>query len=156
MTGAVRAPVANPGGPASAEDARVTWTYDPWRERPRVATLGLVAAALMCALILSLRENPVLTIGLCFACLASFSPALAPVECRLEASGPARRGLFGWERRPWSAIRRIEPLPAGARLSPYAEPHWLDATRGMVLPMPADRRLDLIEVVRQELARHGA
>ena len=125
------------------------WTYDPWRERPRVAWVAALSALALCLLVLAAHEPFLIALSLCLFCVGSFAPALAAVEVRLDAQGIARRGLFGWERRAWRDVRRIDELPAGLLLSPYARRHVLDATRGWSLPMPAAERLALRASVRR-------
>ena len=135
--------------------ADVSWRYDPWRERPRTALLAALLALGLCLFTVSLREHLLLTFGLCLFCVASFSPALTPVECRLDATGVARRGLLGWERRSWSALRRVVDLPAGVFVSPYPRRHWLESQRGLSLPMPAAQRASLAAEIRRRVAQHG-
>jgi hypothetical protein len=137
------APATNLETTAAPGGVAVVWAFDPWRERPRVALLATACALGLCALVVTARLPFVLAAGLGIACVASFSPALTPVECRADACGASRRGLLGWERRRWEDVRRLEELPAGVLLSAHARRHWLDATRAMVLPMPAARRGEL-------------
>jgi hypothetical protein len=134
---------------ASVEATLAQWTYDPWRERPRVAWVAALSALALCLLVLAAHEPFLIALALCLFCVGSFAPALAAVEVRLDAQGIARRGLFGWERRAWHDVRRIDELPAGLMLSPYARRHVLDATRGWSLPMPAADRLALRASVRR-------
>jgi len=58
-------------------------------------------------------------------------------------------------RRSWatSAHRR---RPVGLLLSPYATRHWLDATRGITLPIPRPRRAELAGLVREQWRRMPA
>lgn len=138
--------------PAGAD---VEWTYDPWREHPRVAALAALAALGTCAVVVSLHLTFVLASALCVACIASFAPALAPVGCAFDAGGVTRRGPFGTQRREWSEIRRADPLPAAVRLSPFARAHWLDATRALVLPLPAAERERLLAALAAHRTAHG-
>ena len=121
----------------------VVWVFDPWRERPGSAAAAATCALALCALVLALRLPFVLAAALCIACVASFAPAVAPVECRIDEAGVARRGPLGWDRRRWTDVRRSEPLPAGVLLSPFATRHWLDPTRALLLPMPAAKAGEL-------------
>ncbi len=151
--GTAHRPEAAPAG------ATVQWVYDPWRERPGVAAAALAAALGSCAVVLALREPFLVAAGLCLFCVAAFAPALAPAEVRLDADGAARRSLAGWERRRWSEVRRVDALPSALLLSPFAQRHWLDATRALTLPVPAARRDELLAAVRSHLAgepRDGA
>ncbi len=135
-------PVAAPVRTAAA------WTYDPWRERPRVAALALAGALGLCALVVSAREPFLVAAGLCAFCIAAFAPALAPTEVRLDGDAVAARSLFGWQRRRWASVRRVDVLPAAVLLSPFAERRWLDRTRGLVLPLPAEGRAERIALIR--------
>lgn len=141
-----------------AGSALARWTYDPWRERPRVALLAAVSALALCGLVVAAREPFLIALALCLFCVGSFSPALTSIECRIDTGGVSRHGLFGWEHRDWRVFRRVEDLPAGVLLSPYARRSWLDATRGWTLPMPAAQRPALRAHVRrlQEAAHERA
>lgn len=125
-----------------------SWVYDPWRERPRVAAAALVSAIALCAVVVASREPFVMAVALCAFCIAAFAPALARTEVRLDARGAARRSLFGWERRSWAQVRRVEELPSALLLSPYERRHWLDATRALSLPVPPARREEIAAEVR--------
>jgi len=127
--------------------ATVVWAFDPWRERPRMAALAGACALAMCVLVLALRLPFVLAAALCVVCVTAFAPALSPFECRLDRAGAARRGPLGWERRRWSDVRRAEAVPAGVLLSPYAARHWLDGPRGLLLPLPAARRDEVVAAI---------
>lgn len=131
------------------------WRYDPWRERPRVAWAAAAIALALCLLVVSMREHPIFTIGLCLFCVSAFSPALTPVECRLDAKEVRRRALWGWESRAWSSIQRVEELPAGAFVSPQIRSQWWNAYRGLSLPMPAGERARLTAEIRRRVATHG-
>lgn len=140
-------------GVRAGDPETVCWIYDPWSERPRAAWTGAIIVLLLCVLIVSLGESVLLKLGLCLFCAGVFAPALARVECRIEAAGVARRGLLGWERRSWSSIQRLDRLPAGVLLSPHARPHVLDGARGLMLPMPEARREALTRLVADALER---
>lgn len=150
MTGA-RAPATEAGGTG----APLEWTYNPWRERPGLATAGGVSALLLCVLAAGAGEGPILTLGLCVAGVASLSPLFAPSRCRVTEDGVARRGPMGWSRRPWRAIRRAAAGPGGVLVSPYARRHWLEPWRSLFLPLPAGCRDALLPELRARLAEHG-
>lgn len=137
-----------PTAAAAPPGTVAAWVYDPWRERPRVAAGALAAAAGLCALVVAAREPFLVALALCAFCIASFAPAITRAEVRLDAEGAARRSLFGWERRRWADVRRVDELPAAAVLSPYPRRHWLDATRALTLPLPAARRAELLATLR--------
>ncbi len=82
-------------------------------------------------------------------------PAFVPARCRLERAGAARRGLLGWGDRSWADVRRIDDVPVGVLLSPYARRHRLDALRGLTLPMPRPRRAELAALVRERWSAHA-
>lgn len=145
-----------PNLPVADEVGRsgIQWTYDPWRENARVAGLSAACALLLCVLVTSLREPLLVTAGLVLMCVAAFAPAITPAECRADERGVAIRGPLGWQRRPWSWIRRIEALPSAILLSPYPSRHLLDAQRGVTLPVPAARREELLALVRAAREAH--
>ena len=140
---------ARPAGEA------VVWAFDPWVEQPRTAVLAALCTAGMCALVVSARLPFLLAVALAILCVASLSPALTPVECRVDARGAARRGLMGWQRRRWEDVRRVDTPAAGALLSSSVRRTWLDATRAMVLPMPAARRTELRAALDALWSAHG-
>jgi hypothetical protein len=141
VTAALAAPTR---AAATPECESVTWVFDPWAERPRTAAASAVCAGGMCVLVMAAHLPFLVGAALAIFCVASLSPALTRIECRVDAAGAARRGLLGWENRRWVDVRRIEPVPAGVLLSAHAQRHWLDATRALVLPMPAARRAELL------------
>ena len=145
-----------PAAPAAGGDEVVRWTYDPWRERPRTAAAAAVGVLALCAAIAALRLPWPTALALALASAAAFAPALAPVECRLDAAGAAARGPLGWRRRDWPGVRRIEELPAGVLLTPHRRRTWLDGPHGLLLPMPATRHAELAARTRTLREAHGA
>jgi hypothetical protein len=133
----------------------VEWSFNPWRERPARSVAATVLALGLCLLVLAWRESVVLSGALCLAAVATLSPALSPLECRVDEEGVARRGPFGWERRRWSDIRRAVLRRAGLLVSPYRSRHWLDATRGLYLPLPSSATETLTPSIEPYLHRHG-
>jgi hypothetical protein len=91
------------------------------------------------------------------AVLGALAPGMTPTRCRVDATGVARRGLLGWERRPWVQVRRARLGPAGLFVSPYGERTRLDRFRGLFLPLPRTGSAagPLLEALRREVARHG-
>lgn len=136
-----------------AGDVR-TWVYDPWRERPVESRLALVASAALCGLVLAMREHVLLELALCAFAILSLSPAFLRVECRLDDRQASRRTTLGLESRAWADVRRAENVPAGVLLSPSARPHWLDAHRGLVLPMPQAERAALRADIARRIEPH--
>jgi hypothetical protein len=133
----------------------VQWSFNPWREAPARAAATAVVALALCFVILAWREAMVLSAALCVAAVAALSPALTPLECRVDEDGIARRGPLGWERRRWSDIRRAVLGRRGLLVSPYTSPHWLDETRGLRLPLPAATGATLSPAIATMLRRHG-
>jgi len=140
---------------AAPTEAAVVWLFDPWRERPRAAWGGAAASLALCALVVAARLPFVFATALCVAVIASFSPVVTPVACRVDRDGVARRGLFGWERRAWASVARLERVHGGLLASPFASPHVLDRTRALLLPLPASRR-DALRIAAESFrGRHG-
>ena len=136
--------------------AVVEWTFDPWRDRPVAASVAVLAVLLMWLLIASFRLPWVLALAQGVLVAAPLLPAFVPATCRVAPEGAARRGLFGWGHRSWLDVRRIDEVPIGVLLSPYAKRHWLDATRGLTLPMPRPRRAELSTFVLAAWRSHAA
>jgi len=135
--------------------AALEWRVNPWRERPRAAATAAAGGLGACVLVVSLGEATLLSAALCLAVLGALSPLLSPAECRVDDEGVSRRGPFGHERRAWRELRRAHAAPDGLLVSPYAASHWLDATRGLVLPLPRGDREALLAGIAPHLERHG-
>jgi hypothetical protein len=134
------------------------WITRPWRDDRARAAVTALAALGLCGLAIGLLPGeplPGALLGL--AALGALAPGMAPVQCRVDGGGVARRVLFAWERRPWAAIRRARLGPAGLFVSPSASPGRLDRFRGLFLPLPRTglEGERLRERLRQEVARHG-
>jgi hypothetical protein len=136
-------------------DPALEWSFHPWRERPLRSLAALLFGLALCLVVAGLGESVILTIGLCGAVVASLSPLLAPVGCRVDDAGVTRSGPFGRARRAWSELRRAVSCVGGLLLSPYSDPHWLDPWRGLLLPLPRARRAELMAELRIRLQRHG-
>jgi hypothetical protein len=131
------------------------WSFNPWRDRPLAAGAGALMALGICLVVAGLGEPLLLRLALCLAVLATVSPVLSPARCRVDDAGVQKRGPLGTERRPWEALRRAAPRPAGLLVSPYPRPHWLDAYRGLLLPLPSRGRDVLMADLRRRLDDHG-
>jgi hypothetical protein len=72
--------------------------------------------------------------------VASIAPFLLPTRYRVDADRISERRLFVRRARRWSELRRIEVGRTAARVSPYAQPRWLDRYRSItvILPVPGD------------------
>lgn len=162
---AARAPAIAPpraAAPATAQSEQrerneneTQWSFDPWSERPVAAGVATLAVLGMWLILAASRLPWLLALGLGAFVAAPLAPAFLPVACRIEAAGAARRGALGWMRRSWAEVRRIDDVPVGVFLSPYATRHWLDATRGLTLPMPRPRRAELVAAVRERWGAHA-
>ena len=137
--------------PATSPDASqgVEWTFDPWTERPRVASAAALSVLAMWLMIAWAALPALLALLLGAFAALPLLPAFVPMTCRVGAAGAECRGLLAAARRSWADVRRIEDVPVGALLSPYAQRHWLDATRALTLPMPMARRSALRAAVRE-------
>ena len=143
------------GSPAGPGPAAVEWRFDPWREHPAVAGGALAAVLAFWLAIAWLRFPLVLAVALGAMAAAPLLPAIVPAACRVSAAGASRRGLIVTARRTWRDVRRIEDVPVGVLLSPFARRSWRDATRALTLPMPAPRRAELRGLVRGLWGAHG-
>ena len=136
----------------------VEWTISPWREDPARAALAVAAALLLWLLAAWLLAGERL-LGMLMgaAVLLVLAPGMAPTRCRVDGSGVARRVLFAWDRRAWSAIRRARVSDSGLFVSPFERRNRLDRFRGLFLPVPrrAPGAAQLLDAVRRELGRHG-
>lgn len=135
--------------------AALEWTYNPWRERPGRASATLVAALACCALATSFGLPALVALVMCVASLATFAVGFVPVRCRLDQEGVTRRAGWLAERRPWKDLQRAVRLPDAVLLSPFRRRHWLDAYRGLLLPLPARPEDGLADDVNRRLVEHG-
>jgi hypothetical protein len=140
---------------ACADPVRAEWTFDPWTERPAVASLGALAVLAMWLIIATSGFPWLVALGLGVAAASPLWAAFVGADCRVDARGAARRGLLGWVHRPWDGIRRIDDVPAGVLLSPSIRRHPLEGVRALVLPMPGPRRAELAAQVRECWRLHG-
>ena len=140
---------------AGQAPASVSWSYDPWRERPGAAAIAVTAVLAFWLAIVWLRFPLVFAIALGAMAAAPLLPAFVPAACRVGATGASRRGLFVTSERGWRDVRRIDDVPIGVLLSPFSTRDWRDATRALTLPMPAPRRAELRGLVRGLWGAHG-
>ena len=133
----------------------MSWTFDPWRERPRVAAIGALAVLAFWLAIVWLRFPLVIAVALGGVAAAPLLPAFVPAACSVSPAGASRRGLLVTVERAWRDVRRIDDVPVGLLLSPFARRGWRDATRALTLPMPAPRRAELRGLVRGLWGAHG-
>jgi len=152
----------HPGAPAmeaapegTTSPAPVEWSWNPWRERPRPAWIALAASALSAVILLVAGAGPVLAAILTLAVAGMLSPLLLPSHCRVDDTGVAVRGAFGWERRAWSSLRRARPTADGFLVSPFASAHRLDPFRALALPLPASGRSSLAAPLCAHFESHG-
>jgi hypothetical protein len=145
-----------PGGDAAAPP--LEWTVNPWREnRAAAVTATLIVLGLWLVVIRLLPGEGVTAALLGVLLLGALAPGLAPIRCRVDEHGVARRVLLGWERRRWADIRRARLGAGGLFVSPLARPGRLDRFRGLFLPLPGRGEVGagLREALRQELGHHG-
>ena len=135
--------------------AALEWRVNPWRERPGAAAAAAVCGLAACLVVVALAEATVLKVAMCLAVLGALSPLLSPAECRVDDEGVSRRGPFGRERRAWRELRRARAARDGLLVSPYERSHWLDAMRGLVLPLPRVERATLLAGIAPHLEAHG-
>jgi hypothetical protein len=133
----------------------VSWTFDPWRERPRAAAIGALAVLAFWLAIVWLRFPLVIAVALGGMAAVPLLPAFVPAACSVSPAGASRRGLLVTVQRAWRDVRRIDDVPVGLLLSPFARRGWRDATRALTLPMPAPRRAELRGLVRGLWGAHG-
>ena len=149
-------PAQDPATPGAGEAPRsVSWSFDPWRERPAAAGVASAAVLGFWLAIVWMRFPLLIAVALGAMAAAPLLPAIVPAACRVSAAGAWRRGLIVTAHRAWPDVRRIDDVPVGVLLSPLAARGWLDATRALTLPMPAPRRAELRGLVRGLWGAHG-
>ena len=126
----------------------MSWTFDPWRERPSVAAIGALAVLAFWLAIVWLRFPLLIAVALGGMAAAPLLPAFVPAACSVSPAGASRRGLLVTVKRAWRDVRRVDDVPVGVLLSPFSRRGWRDATRALTLPMPTRRRAELRGLVR--------
>jgi len=134
--------------------AVLEWTYQPWRESPGRSAVAAAFTMGSAAILISISGSAVLTAILTLAVVAQLDRLLVPTRCRVDAEGVRSRGVFGWERRPWDAIRRARLGRHGLWVSPYTTPRWLDRFRSLMLPVPSADRERLVATLAPILSEH--
>jgi hypothetical protein len=86
--------------------------------------------------------------------LLSLSSYLLPTRYRLTPDAVEVRSLGVVRARPWSEMKRFEEDEAGLFLSPFAKRSWLDAYRGVRLPLGGNRD-GVVAFVQARVARAG-
>lgn len=91
------------------------------------------------AVLVGLR-SPLLAAVAVVLVVASIAPFLLPTRYRLDDEQLSEHRLFVRRARRWSELRRVEVGRTAARVSPYAQPRWLDRYRAItvILPAPGD------------------
>jgi hypothetical protein len=140
---------------AGAGAPGVEWRVEPWREHPLRAFTGLIAAIAMGMLAVRGMPHPLAGWALVLALLALLAPAYLPVACRLDDTGVARRVGWGWERRAWEAVRRVQLGSDGVYVSTLRHGGPLEPFRGLLLPLPRRPDPELLEALRAGLHAHG-
>lgn len=133
-------------------DARLEWTFNPWRERRGAAIAAAAGVAVILGLMVVQRLQPLPLVLFIVAVHSLLGPAYWPQRCRLDSQGVSgpRTG-----RRPWSAFRRAVVRRDGLLLSPHAAPSRLDIFQALFFPFPAAERERLQAQVRPLIAEHG-
>ena len=139
---------------SAPEPLPVEWTWSPWRERPVRAAIALAFTVFAFALVSQLTASAVLAVLMALAIAGTLAPLLIPSRCRIDASGVALHGPFGWERRAWSDVKRARPGRDAFVVSPFSTPRRLDAFRALVLPIPDRDRDSVLAGVRTHCERH--
>jgi hypothetical protein len=141
--------------PAAPPAVPLEWSFNPWRQSPRVAISGALAIVAIGILLISLRLMLLASAALLIAFVVSLSPSFLVARCRVDGEGVARRIGPGRQRRAWGQIRSAVVQPDGLFVSPLARPGALAAFRGLWLPVPRDGRPALLAELRRRLAQHG-
>jgi len=161
MSAAITPPAAAPRPDAATQGmdagagAALEWTFNPWRQNLPNALLGTLTALGIMVLITGLGLPPLAAGALALVFLGAVQPALVPARCRVDEEGVARRLAFGWERRPWSCIRRARVGRNGLFVSPLRHSSVLASFRGLWLPVPPAAPPTLVAELRLRLAQHG-
>lgn len=130
------------GVPATTAECRLSWSYDPWAERPLASSIAALAV-LAGWLLLALLDLPaVYKLGLGGAIAAQLLPLLAPCAVQASADGVEVRQLAMSHRLVWSQVGAVQPLAGGVRLVRKRMPGWLAGLSALLVPMPRAGRAE--------------
>ena len=126
-------------GEAVAAGDELAWSVWPARQRPIAAMVLLAGAIVLGVLVTRGTQDRVLGFAAPLFVLLSVSSFLLPTGYRLTRESLEVRSLGGVRARPWSEMRRFEVDASGVFVSPFEKRSWLDAYRGVRLPVGGNR-----------------
>ncbi|MCE9626781.1 MAG: PH domain-containing protein [Candidatus Eisenbacteria bacterium] len=132
----------------------LSWTYDPWAERPLAASIAALAVLAMWLGLALLAMPAVYKLGLGAALAAQLLPLLAPCALRAGADGVEVRQLAMSQRLVWAQIGAVQPLAGGVRLTRKRMPAWTAGMSAVLLPMPRVGRAERRAAVEQLWSAH--
>lgn len=136
--------------------ADLAWTAHPAARKPHHAAL-LVAVCLFSAYAVLVASRSLLLCALAVVILlASTSRFWLRTHYVMDALGIAERHAGRHRYRAWDGLRRLEIGPSAALLSPFAAPNLLERARGMVVYFDGGSREEIINRLRQHLAKETA
>ena len=135
--------------------APLSWSWNPWHEHPARALLASLSCGAVFVILSRTLGLPMVALALTLAVAGMLSPLLVPYRCRVDTDGVQVRGAFGWERRPWSQVRRAAASRGGIVVFTSQRPERRDAFRALLLPLPSTSRATLGVAVQAHLQHHG-
>jgi hypothetical protein len=142
-------------GAAPGDDgAELSWSVWPARQKPLTAAVIVAGAVVLGVLIARGTGDRLLGVAAPLFVLLSLSSYLLPTRYRLTPDAVEVRSLGVVRARPWSEMKRFEEDEAGLFLSPFEKRSWLDAYRGVRLPLGGNRD-GVVAFVQARVARAG-
>jgi hypothetical protein len=129
------------------------WTAHPAKRRPRDLFLVLAVVLLTAGAVLASLESLLLTVLSAVFLVIAVAPFLFPTHYTLTDLGVSERRLWRHKVRQWADLRRLQVGAGAALVSPFAQPHWLDRYRGLILMLDGADRDQVIEILRERMAR---
>ena len=135
------APDDAPGAPADTapDGAELHWSVWPARQKPLAAAVLVAGAVVLGVLITRGTGDRLLGIAAPLFVLVSISSYLLPTHYRLTRDAVEVRSLGVVRARPWGEMKRFDEDASGLFLSPFEKRSWLDAYRGVRLPLGGNR-----------------
>ena len=124
---------------SEGEGGELAWSAWPARSRPLAAAVLLAGAVVLGILVARGTGDRLLGVAAPLFVLLSVSSFLLPTRYRLTPDALEVRSLGVLRARPWGEMRRYELDEAGLFLSPFEKRSWLDAYRGVRLPLGGNR-----------------
>jgi len=129
------------------------WTAHPARQRPRDLALACAVVFLTAGAVLASFESLLLMTLAVVIVIVSIAPFWLPTRYRITDQVIEAHCGFRRRSRQWQQLRRYELGRHVALLSPFADRHWLDRFRGMLILLDGADRDRIQRIFAEKLPR---